>query len=151
MDNLDFAWKWLKWLIQHQNTVNSCIWPSTSRNPNDGVFIISSSYSSLSLTLSPALLSQCKQTQLSSLLPHHALAPPTQWVNSQSAACWALSIAITTGRQAGRQESVVVRVPLWSSGLVTLPGQLSMHCKSVRFAPSRLLSSYIQDEFYYKK
>lgn len=32
-----------------------------------------------------------------------------------------LSIAITTGRQERR----VVRVPLWSSGLVTLPGQMN--------------------------
>lgn len=41
-------------------------------------------------------------------------------------------------RQAGRQESVVVRVPLWSSGLVTLAWQPSMHCKSVWLAPNRL-------------
>lgn len=59
------------------------------------------------------------------------MTPPTGWVG-QLAVSWPLRIAITTGGLAGRQESLVVRVPLWLSGLVTLPGLLSMYCKSVR-------------------
>lgn len=97
------------------------------------------------LLLATMLLSQCKQTQLSSeslrFLIMHWL-HPHQW-SGQSAASLAF-IAITTGRL----ENVVPRVPLWSSGLVTLPGHSSMYCKSVQLAPNWLLIHL--DGFYFK-
>lgn len=94
------------------------------------IFICISDFShaiplSTSIPCYSLLLCQCKQTQLSSenLFPHHQLAPPTGWVKSLSAAIGALCIAITTSRL-----SVVGRVPLWSSGLVTLPEHSPMYC-----------------------
>lgn len=121
-----------------------CCFPTTTYNTAEFsyTFLIVFSYLFLCSLFSSLLLSQCKQTQLS--LESHCFLliriVHTGWASSQSAASWAVSIAITTSRQ----ESVVARVPLWLSGLVTLPGQPSMCCKSVWWAPNWLFTHWMR-------